>query len=41
MKIQYLTDGFVRLTPDEGKRLYNTITEIIFMLLSNKDEVRF
>lgn len=27
MKIEHLPDGYVRLTPDEGKRLYNIATE--------------
>lgn len=27
MTIEHLSDGYVRLTPDEGKRLYNTVTE--------------
>lgn len=27
MKIEHLPDGYVRLTPDEEKRLYNTVTE--------------
>lgn len=27
MKIEQLTNGYVRLTPDKGKRLYNSVTE--------------
>lgn len=40
MKIEYLSDGYVRLTPDEGKRLYNTVIKQYYSEAVVKEEKR-